>query len=365
MFARDFTQPQEGSKAQAHNSRIRPSARNQTRGGESRGKGLGGTLVEQREAHVLLLRLLLGGLLLGWLSSSRGCRGGSSCSKGLRVGQDILNLLGQREGVVGGQGQTQHVLVAVDDGVGDGGQGGAVGGQGQGSHVGDTGRHRLEHVLVGDVQHGGVVQGVVLKHLLDLQAILEGLDAQLGQQGGLGGTHALALLHQLHVVHHLNGTLGNLGGNTQGLEEGGLGGIHTGGPSRHVHVAGSNQVHAGRGADLVLVDLLLHVVQVTIGENDAHVVDQVVQDDPPLVVARGLAVHLDGALHHGVLAHQDDSIRAQGPADLLELHGANVVGAHDEGLVIGVQELAHLLVVCLLLGNLRGSWHGFCCLLVE
>eukprot|EP00967_Tisochrysis_lutea_P127803 scaffold217887_cov23-Tisochrysis_lutea.AAC.1 len=182
---------------------------------------------------------------------------------------------------------------------------------------------------------------------------------------------------------------------------------------------------------LVLVDLLLHVVQVTIGENDAHVVDQVVQDDPPLVVARGLAVHLDGALHHGVLAHQDDSIRAQGlygvgwvpvlsgesllgwnqvqhaqvcvrsakvspstamrhtlrtrncsrynhttlccgvqpyapagglvrgaccslrtasflphPADLLELHGANVVGAHDEGLVIGVQELAHLLVVC-------------------
>jgi hypothetical protein len=47
-------------------------------------------------------------------------------------------LLGLGEGVVGGQRQTQHVLVGVDDGVGHGCQGGVAGGQGQGSHVCNT-----------------------------------------------------------------------------------------------------------------------------------------------------------------------------------------------------------------------------------
>jgi len=78
-------------------------------------------------------------------------------------------------------------------------------------------------------------------HLQDLQAVLEGLDAQLGQQGGLGCAHALAGLHQLHVVHHLNGTLGNLGGNAQGLhrrqggEEGSNWGQRRGGQRTGVH----------------------------------------------------------------------------------------------------------------------------------
>jgi len=34
------------------------------------------------------------------------------------------------------------------------------------------------------------------------------------------------------------------------LEEGGLGGIHAGGASRDVHVAGGDQVHTGGGANL-------------------------------------------------------------------------------------------------------------------
>jgi hypothetical protein len=78
----------------------------------------------------------------------------------------------------------------------------------------------------------------------------------------------------------------------------------------------SNQVTGDRARPevlphLVLVDLSLDIVQVAVGEDDADVADQLVQDDSPLVVAGGLAVQADGALHHGVLAHEDDSARAQ------------------------------------------------------
>ena len=54
-------------------------------------------------------------------------------------------------------------------------------------------------------------------HLQQAQAVLEGLDAQLGQQGGLGGADLVARLDQVHVGHNLNGTLVDLGGNAQGL----------------------------------------------------------------------------------------------------------------------------------------------------
>jgi hypothetical protein len=62
---------------------------------------------------------------------------------------------------------------------------------------------------------------------------------------------------------------------------------------------------------LVLVDLILHIVEVTVCEDDSHVVHQLVQDALPLVITTGLAVQLDGALHHGVLAHENDGSRAQ------------------------------------------------------
>ncbi len=63
---------------------------------------------------------------------------------------------------------------------------------------------------------------------------------------------------------------------------------------------------------LVLLDLGLDVVQVAVGEDDADIADQLVEDAGPLVVARRLAVEADAALHHRVLAHQDDGAGAQG-----------------------------------------------------
>lgn len=55
-----------------------------------------------------------------------------------------------------------------------------------------------------------------------------------------------------------------------------------------------------------------HLCQVALGEHKAHVADQLIQDWLPLVVTSLLDVEADGALHHGVLAHEDDGLRAQG-----------------------------------------------------
>nr|GMD23826.1 hypothetical protein G7K_5812-T1 [Ipomoea batatas] len=47
-------------------------------------------------------------------------------------------------------------------------------------------------------------------------------------------------------------------------------------------------------------------------------------------VAGVLSMHADGALHHGVLTHEDDGITTEPPADVLELLGPYIVGAHHQ-----------------------------------
>ena len=62
---------------------------------------------------------------------------------------------------------------------------------------------------------------------------------------------------------------------------------------------------------------------------------------------------LDAAAYESVLAHEDDRVAAEALADVLELVGANIVGASDEHLAVLVQQRAQLLVVHHLLLRLR------------
>ena len=140
-------------------------------------------------------------------------------------------------------------------------------------------------------------------HLQQAKSILEGLDSQLGQQGGLRGSDLVAGLDQVHVTDDLNGTLVDLGGNAQGLEckrkerqfssdiakgsdhlrgdgwllverrmalfrvlyleERGLGGIHAGGATGDGDVVGGGEADTGGSSNLVLLNFDLDVVQVT------------------------------------------------------------------------------------------------------
>lgn len=61
----------------------------------------------------------------------------------------------------------------------------------------------------------------------------------------------------------------------------------------------------------------------------------------------------DGALHHGVLAHEDDGVTTETLPDVLELVGSDIVCGDDQHLRVVVQELAKLRVVRDLLVGLR------------
>ena len=47
------------------------------------------------------------------------------------------------------------------------------------------------------------------------------------------------------------------------------------------------------------------------GENDANIAHKVVQQDIPFVILLLLCIHLDAALHHGVFAHEHNTVLTQ------------------------------------------------------
>lgn len=71
-------------------------------------------------------------------------------------------------------------------------------------------------------------------------------------------------------------------------------------------------------------------------------------------VAGLLRMDSDGALHHGVLAHEDDGIATKALANALKLGGADIIGADDEDLGVLLEEAAEFLVVLRLLLSAGG-----------
>jgi hypothetical protein len=189
-------------------------------------------LVEETEAHVLILGLFLLLLLLLGLGGRRVTAGGGTGSGTGRsvlvgVGNAVLELLDLLPLEVGLDGDSEDLLVGVDDGVHDGGQSGEVGGQRDTGDGGDGRAEGLEELGLLDVQDGGLEGLTLVVDLVDTHAVGEGRDTQQVEQGSLGGTDLVASLNELQVGRNFNGTTGNLGGDTESLEERGLSGFHT------------------------------------------------------------------------------------------------------------------------------------------
>jgi len=189
------------------------------------------TLVEQTEAHVIVLRLLLL-LFLGLLLGSRLVGGGSGGRASRRsvlvgVGDAVLELRDLVPLEVGLDGDSEYLLVGVDDGVHDGRQRGEVGSQRDTGDGGDGAAEGLEELGLLDVQDGGIEGLAVVVDLGDTHAVGEGRDVQQVEKGGLGGTDLVTSLDELQIGSNFDGTTGNLGGDTESLEERGLSGLHT------------------------------------------------------------------------------------------------------------------------------------------
>jgi hypothetical protein len=222
-------------------------------------------LVEETEAHVLigLLSLLSRSSLSG---SSR-----SSTTIGLRVGNTVLELLNLGPAVLSLNSNSQDLLVAVDNGVDNGGKGGVVDSKGDAGDGVDGTAEDLEELLLLNVENGSAEGLAFLVDLLDGHTVGEGGDVEHVEQGGLGRTNLVALLNELEIGGNFNGTTSDLGGNTESLEERGLTGFHTSVTGRNPDIGGSNGTSTGRGSDTVGEDLVLGLLEVAVGEDETNV----------------------------------------------------------------------------------------------
>lgn len=230
-------------------------------------------LIEERESTDLFLGLLLD-RLGGRLSSGGGSSGGRSRggnSEGGGVLDHLLQLVDLLPRELGLDSDGDEVLVSVEDNVGEGGNGGHVDRQGQRGNTSETSGEVGQDVIVSDVQNGGRIDGTLIINGLNDESIEEGLDVQHLQEGGLRRTDLLANLDQLDVRDNLNLTLVNLGRNVQGLQERGLGGLHTGVTSGDGNVNGGNGSSLGRGSNLEGKELGANRAEVSLGENQTDV----------------------------------------------------------------------------------------------
>lgn len=173
----------------------------------------------------------------------------------------VVDLDGDRDGV----------LVGVDKGVHDRRQGGVVDGQGDGGDGGDGAGEGLEELALLDVEDAGIEGLALVVDLSNTHTVGEGRDVQHVEKGGLGGTDLAAGLNELQVRGNFNGTTGNLGGDTESLEERGLSGLHTSVTSGDENIGGGNGTGTGGGGDAVGENLLTGVLEVGVGEDETDV----------------------------------------------------------------------------------------------
>ena len=153
----------------------------------------------------------------------------------------------------------------------DGGESGEVQGEGDAGNGGDGAGQRLEELLLANVENLGREGLALVVDLGDAHAVGEGRDVKHVEEGGLGRTDLGAGLDELKIGGNFNGTTGNLGGDTEGLEERGLTRLHTGVSSGNPDVGRGEGTSTGRGGDLVGEDLVTDLLQVGVGEDETNV----------------------------------------------------------------------------------------------
>lgn len=289
-------------------------------------------LVEETEAHVLirLLVVLSGSGGSGGVTTGGGGGGSDRSSRGVSIGVSdaVLELINLGPAVVGLDGDSEDLLVAVDELVDNGRDGGVADSQGDGGDGGHGLGEGSKELLLGDVEDIGTEDLTLLVDLGDGHTVGEGRDVQQVQQGSLGGTDLVAGLNELEVGDNFNGTTGNLGGDTESLEEGGLTGLHTSVTTGDPDIIGSDGTGLGGSGDTVGEDLLLDVLEVTVGEDET---DVALDERLELLELRVLGDEaLEGTANHGVLTHQHGSLATEGDTDLVHLLGRDIVNSNNE-----------------------------------
>merc|ERR1711997_58060 len=288
------------------------------------------------------------GIVFGFLSSGRrsvffdslfNSHWCSNC-KSAWVSQKCLHGLSLFEGDVGDCGQSHAILHTINNGVRYRGNGWVTNLQGEGSDVPNTDQDMSLEILIRDVQDSRIENGTRIIDLVNNQTVCEGRDTQHVQEGCLGHTDLVSSSNQIHVVGDFNCTLCNLGRDVQSLEERGFFGTQSSILGGHHDIQRSKGTSLGGGLDLVSHKHVPDADQILLGEDETNVALDVVHQALQLGVVG--QVSSDSLAHHGVLAHEYDSMTSKGHTDLLHLLGSDIVGFDQKALGIFVQELNDL-----------------------
>jgi hypothetical protein len=264
----------------------------------------------------------------------------------------VVDLDGDRDGV----------LVGVDQRVHDRGEGGVVDSQGDGGNGGDGAGEGLEELALLNVEDAGIEGLALVVDLSNAHTVGEGRDVQHVEQGGLGGTDLGAGLNELQIGGDFNGTTGDLGGDTESLEERGLAGLHTSVSSGDEDIERSDGTGTGRGGDAVDENLLTGLLKVGVGEDETNVAWErialvrrimdrgacklTLDVRKETLVLRGISDEaLERTADHGVLAHQDNGITTESLTDLVHLLRRDIVDGDDEDGLVSLEKRLQLVEV--------------------
>merc|ERR1719242_930707 len=293
---------------------------------------------QKTESHVIILFLLFF-LHLGGGGSWSSLSGGGRSSSGelTRISQELLQHLRLLEGDISDGGDGQEVLHAVGNAVWSGRDCWISNLQTDSGNIGNSSHKFVLDVIIGDVKDLWAEHGALVVDFLDNQTVGEGGDLQHVEKGGLGSPDLVTNLDDGHILDDFNCTLGNLGWDLESLEEGSLLGTHAGVLCRDGDINRSNGTSLGGSLLLVGQKKISNNGELLLGEDESNVHLDVRQQLLELWVLLDLSS--DDLPHHGVLAHEDDSLASEGNPDLLHLLGSDIVSSNDEALGILFQEL--------------------------
>ena len=256
------------------------------------------SVVITKEVSAANVDFLLLFLLRLFLRSSIAASSGSSGRLHLgellgRHVQELIPLGGEVKLDLSLGGDGDHAAHSISERMGERRHRGETSLEGDGTNAADSRKELGLEVILGNVENGGVEQGSIVVDGEEHETVREGLEVELLEKRGLGAANLFALFDELEVRDDLDLSAGNLGGHIKSLEPGRLAGVAAGGSSGDDDGALGNDACLRGGGDTVFVNNVAHVVEASIGEDEAGVAPHVGKERLAGVASLFLGVVVD------------------------------------------------------------------------
>jgi len=223
------------------------------------------------------------------------------------------------------------------------------------SNVRNTLGNNTANIIKSHIENLALIDETIVIDNTGDKTIAEGTDVKLSKKGSLRLTDLITGVDEGGGGKNLDLTLADLGTDVKSLQEGGLSGLETSGTSRDNDIVGSNSASLGGGTNLQGGNKVADLNKVLLGEDETDVAIKVRQK----VLNLGVLVDVltDGLAHHGLLAHEKNSLATKNLTDLLHLVAADVVALDNDDLGVLIKKVLELLEILCLPHKLLLRWH--------